>query len=304
MSTLLSNALSHHRESAERTGARHQRSVRELKEHDRDCALRFLSEDPLSGVHLRSMIEDRGLCHPAHRGSFFGYFEDDRLAGVALLGHVIMICATPEAEPAALSYFAKMAAEIGARGHVVFGPQEQVETFWKYLSARGRETRQANRHHWYVCRQARLPLGQLQLRRAGLDELGVVADAQAEMALEESGVDPRVADPEGFRRRVADRIEKGRTWVKIEDGKVVFKAELQSVTEEVVYLEGIWTHQDYRGRGIAKSCMTELVHRLLRRHLLLCLAVEPEHKAAQHVYRHVGFEHEGDYQARYLKAVE
>jgi predicted GNAT family acetyltransferase len=131
--------------------------------------------------------------------------------------------------------------------------------------------------------------------------LEVVATAQAEMAFEASGTDPRLSDPEGFRRRVAERIERGRIWVKIEEGKVVFKADLMSVTPEVVYLEGIWTHPDYRGRGIAKSCLTELVHRLLRQHLMVCLLVEPDEKAAIKVYEHVGFVHREEYQARFLK---
>jgi len=128
----------------------------------------------------------------------------------------------------------------------------------------------------------------------------VVADAQAEMSLEESGTDPRLTDLEGFRCRVAERIERKRTWVKLQDGQVVFKAELQSVTPEVVYLEGIWTHPDYRNRGIAESCLTELAHRLLRQHLVLCLAVEAHEQAALRVYKQVGFVYREDYQARYL----
>ena len=44
---------------------------------------------------------------------------------------------------------------------------------------------------------------------------------------------PRQSDPEGFRRRTAERIKRQRTWVKLQDGKVVFKVEIVSETEEV-----------------------------------------------------------------------
>jgi hypothetical protein len=276
------------------------RAVRELTEEDRKQVLQLLSEDPLRGVHLQSMIEDHGLCHPAHRGTFFGYFEDDRLTGVALLGHLIMIYGPDES----LSFFAQQAADIRAKGHVIFGPRAQVEAFWQHLSQYGRETRLVRDHLWYVCEQPRQPIDRLQLQRASLDELEVVANAHAEMALEDSGADPRLVDPDGFRRRVRERIERGRTWVKIEAGKVIFKAELQSITPEAIYLEGIWTHPDYRGRGIAKSCVSELTHRRLRQQQVICLVVEPHEEAARRVYEHAGFYHHGDYQARYLKLLQ
>jgi hypothetical protein len=277
------------------------REVRELSGRDYDRVVALLSEDPLQGVHLKSMVEDHGICHPAHRGRFFGYFEDHGLAGVALLGHLIMIYATSEAEAGALKHFARVAAEIRAKGHVIFGPREQVQALWRRLSQSGRETRLLRDYYWYVCQQPRLPLERMQLRQASLDELEIVAEAHAEMALEESGIDPRLADPEGFRQRVRGRIERRRTWVKLEDGKVVFKAELQSITAEAIYLEGIWVHPEYRSRGIAKSCVTELAHRRLSRQQVLCLVVEPGEQAARHVYEQVGFERYGDYQARYLK---
>ena len=274
-----------------------QREVRKLVEENRAEVIELLSEDPLRGVLLRGMIEDHGICHPAHRGHLFGYYEDRRLTGVALLGHHILIYG----EDTAISYFARVAAEIQAKGHMILGPQAQVEAFWHHLSQSGRETKLVSQQLWYVCEQPRWSLNQMQLQRANLAELGVVADAQAEMAYEASGTDPRVSDPEGFRQRVKERIQRGRTWVKIEDGKVVFKAELQSVTPEAVYLEGIWTHPDYRGRGLAKSCLTELVHRLRHQHQRVCLLVGPEEKVALKVYEHVGFVHSEDYQARFLK---
>jgi len=274
-----------------------QREVRELIEEDRAQVLELLSEDPMRSVLLRGKIEDHGICDPAHRGRFFGYYEDNRLAGVALLGHHILIYA----EDVALPYFAKTALEIQAKGHMILGPQTQVEAFWHHLSEYGRETKLVSQQLWYVCEQPQSSLQQMQLQRANLAELDVVADAHAEMAYEASGTDPRVSDPEGFRHRVAERIERKRVWVKIQDGKVIFKADLVSDTPEAVYLEGIWTHPDYRGRGIAKSCMTELVHRLLHQHQTVCLLVEPEEKAAIKVYEHVGFVFGEDYQARFLK---
>ena len=81
------------------------------------------------------------------------------------------------------------------------------------------------------------------------------------------------------------------------------QAELQSVTPDVIYLEGVWTNPAYRQRGIARECVVELTHRRLRKQQVLCLAVEPDEVAAMRVYEYAGFRHQSNYQARYPQPV-
>lgn len=275
------------------------RSVRELTGADREQVLDLLQADPLGGVHLQSLIADYGVSSPALRGRFFGYFVDEELAGIVLIGHQILFCAPDEA----LSHFARVAAESGIRSSVIFGPRRQVELFWQHLSAHGREQKQIRDFGWYVCEQPAQPLHRLRLLQASPEHLEMVVEAHAAMFIEATGTDPRLTDPEGFRRRALERIERNRTWVRIEDGKVVFKAELQSITPDAIYLEGIWTDPEYRGRGIARESVVELTHRRLRRNQVVCLVIEPGEKAAQHIYEYAGFRYQDDYQAVYLQPV-
>lgn len=274
--------------------------VRRLTEADRAETRRLLSADPVQTVHLQSLIEDYGFDSPALRGHFFGYFAAGQIAGVALIGHQVMIYAPDTA----LTLFADAAAESEVKINLVFGPAAQVTAFTAALRERGREPESARDFYWYVCEQPRLPLKELQLQQANLSHLEIVEGAHAQMFVEATGSDPRAKDAEGFSRRVRERIEKGRTWVKVEDGKLVFKAELQSITPEAIYLEGIWTAPESRGRGIAKACVVELTHRRLRKQQTICLVVEPGEKVAQHIYQQAGFDHCGDYQACYLQPRE
>src|SRR5690242_16344884 len=112
-------------EVQDRADAERRREVRELCEADRQTVTRLLAEDTLRGVHLLGMIEDHGIKHPAHRGRFYGYFEDDRLRNVALLGHHILIYSE-----VGLEYLAAKAHEIAASGSLILGPTRQVEEFW------------------------------------------------------------------------------------------------------------------------------------------------------------------------------
>ncbi len=270
-------------------------NVRELDELDYQQALALLAAHPIQGVHLESLINDHGLTSPALRGRFFGYFENDQLTGIALIGHQIMFCA-PDA---AIPQLARAAAASNIRTAVIFGSAQQVEMFWQHYAAEGRELKMQRDFYWYVCEAPVQPIRQFQLVQATAEHLEAVLEAQASTFIEATGNDPRQTDPEGFRRRTLERIERGRTWIKLENDTVVFKAELQSVTPDVIYLEGIWTRLEYRNRGIAKECVVELTHRRLRQQQVLCLAVEPDEQAAMRIYQHAGFHHQTDYQARY-----
>ncbi len=271
-------------------------AVCELREADRDRVLSLLAQDPVQNVILRGLILDYGMCAPELRGTLYGYFTGEQLTGVALIGHQLIVFAADDA----LASFAQKAVEVQARLYMILGPEQQVEKLWDYLSQHGRETRRMSAQRSYVCQQAGPAPERLQLLRANYAELDVVADASAEMALEASGVDPRQSDAAGFRHRIVERLERKRIWIKIVDGKVVFKADIFSDTPDTVYLEGIWTHPEYRNRGIAKSCMAELVHRLLRDHQTICLFTDETEPASQHVYEQVGFNFAAPYQARFL----
>jgi hypothetical protein len=269
--------------------------VRVLDELDYRPALALLTAHPHEGVHLESLITDHGLTSPALRGRFYGYFEQDELKGIALIGHQILFCAPDEAIP----LLARTAATADVRTAVIFGPTPQVELFWQHYAACGRELKMQRDFYWYVCETPAQPIRQFQLIQATPEHLDAVAEAQATSFMEATGTDPRQTDPEGFRRRVLERIERGRTWIKLENEAVVFKAELQSVTPDVIYLEGIWTHPDHRQRGIAREGVVELTHRRLRKQQVLCLAVEPDEAVAMQIYEYAGFHQQADYQARY-----
>lgn len=270
--------------------------LRELREADREQVLSLLATDPVPNVIVRGLIMDYEMCAPELRGILYGYYKNNQLKGVTLIGHQLFVYAPDEA----LVLVAQKAVETQSRVHLILGPEEQVEKLWSYLAQAGRETRRMSAQQMLVCHRTNSAPARQQLIRANFAELDVVANAQAEMAMEASGIDPRQSDPAGFRHRVVDRLERKRVWVKIADGKVVFKADILCDTPDTAYLEGIWTHPDYRNQGIAKSCVAELVQQLLCTRKTVCLFTDDSEQVAQRVYEHVGFQFAATYQARFL----
>lgn len=187
------------------------------------------------------------------------------------------------------------------RTHMILGERDKVEQFWNYYADEGQDMRLACREMLFELRRA-MELGdEVQgLRLATLDDLDQIVPVQAEMAEFESGINPMEIDPEGFRARCARRIEMRRVWVLEADGKLVFKADIQADTPDVIYLEGIWVNPSERGKGIGRKCLRQLSGDLLSRTKSVCVLVNEEHERAHTFYRMCNFKVRGVYDSIFL----
>lgn len=278
-----STAIGRHPDS---TRAR-QLSLSPLDQLDKDEVLSFLAERPLHTAIMAGWIRDNGVVSPLNRGTYYGCRDlQGKLQGVALIGHATLFDARSDDALVAFARFAKNCTN----AHMLLGEKEQVARFWEEYSDGGLEPRR-------ICRELLLeqswPVEVLEniegMRLATLDDLELVMPVQAEMAYEESGVNPLEKDPEGFRRRCARRIEQGRTWVWAEEGRLIFKAEVVSDTPEVVYLEGVWVNTEERGKGLALRCISQLVRTLLQRAPSVSIFVNENNPGAIQMYRRAGF---------------
>lgn len=262
-------------------------------------ALNFLSARPLHTVAMVSLIRDNGIVSPLNRGTFYGGRDaSGDLEGIALIGHATLIETRSEA---GLSAFATIAQTCSST-HVLFGEQEKLAVFWKHYSADGRAPR-------LLCRESlfemRSPVEAHEavpgLRRATLDELELIAAVQAQMAFEESGVNPMETDPVGFRSRCARRIEQGRSWVWIKDGRLIFKADIIAETSDVAYLEGVYVTPDERGNGYGLRCISQLGRTLLASVKSICLLVNEQNQLVEAFYRKAGFTRRSFYETIYMQ---
>ena len=276
--------------------------VIELTEDDRNEVLAFLAERPVHTVCLAGFIRDNGLVSPHNRGTFYGCRNSEgRLEGVALIGHATLI----EARTARAMEEFGLVAQGYQRTHMILGEKDKVEQFWNYYADEGQEMRLACRELLFELRYAMQVREEVKgLRRATLEDLDRIAPVQASMAEEESGKNPMEIDPEGFRARCARRIEMGRVWLLEEDGRLVFKADIQSDTPDVVYLEGVWVNPSERGKGIGRQCLRQLCQDLLVRTKSVCVLVNEENHRAHTFYRMCNFKMRGVYDSIFLQQTD
>src|ERR1043165_4484919 len=277
-------------------------SVDHLLNGEETEVLAFLAQRPIHTVAMTSLINDNGLESSLNRGTFYGCRDlNGRLEGVALVGHATLMETISDRALAALAHVAQQCTNT----HMIMGEKERVADFWGHYEAAGRRQRSAAREwlfelSWPI--EAREPVEGL--RRAAPAELDLVMPVQAELAFAESGVNPLQVDPQGFRTRCLRRIEQGRTWVVIEDGKLIFKADIISRTRQVNYLEGIWVSEDRRATNCGLRFMSALLRQLLEDTKSICLLVNETNKPALNFYQKCGFHFRATYETIFLPRTE
>jgi len=268
-------------------------SIAKLQPAEETEVLNFLKRRPLHTITMVGFIRDNGLVNPLNRGTFYGCRNrNGQLEGVALIGHATLAETTTDR---ALEAFAEI-AQTRSDMHMIMAERERVEEFWSYYADGGQSKRLACREmlmelHWPVPIQE----GYDNLRLATASDLELVLPSQAQMALDESGVNPLETDPHGFRERCLRRIQQGRTWVLVEDGQLLFKVEVISETAEVTYLEGVWVSPNARGAQLGLRCISQVGRTLLANTHSLCILVNEKNVAARNMYQRAGFKLRGIY---------
>jgi len=276
--------------------------VEQLGEPQTNEVIAFLAERPLHTVVMRGMIRDNGLESEFNRGTFYGVRNSEgRLEGVALIGHATFIETRTRGAVRELA----LTAQFHERLHMIMAEQEKVEQFWNSYADDGQPMRHACRELLFELKESVAFGADIEgLRLATIDDLELIAPVHAGMAEAESGINPLAVDPEGFLARCARRIEKGRVWVIVEEDQLVFKADVQAETPEVMYLEGVYVAPQYRSTGIGRRVMTRLCGRLLTKTASICALVNEENESAQAFYRLCGFRRVSNYDTIFLKREE
>ncbi len=262
--------------------------ARELKTEDITEVQSFLSIRPVHTVVMSSFIVDNGIESELNRGKFYGYRNlAGELEGVALIGHTTLVEARTDEALKALAFKARTSE---TPIYLVMLNGNDAETFWKYLSGGVSEPRlKCIEELFEISFPFAVQQSEWKIQNADMSQLLPVAEAQAEVAFIESGVDPMVRDREGFLKRVARRIEQKRVFVAMDGDKMVFKADIVAETDNVIYLEGVYVSPDYRGNGIGSKCLSSLSLELLNRVENICLLSNVEFKGAHKSFAKAGY---------------
>lgn len=268
--------------------------VRAYGLHDVDRALAVCAQDPVTNVFVAARIRESGLI--GTRGPLLGYEADGEHALCWCAANVVPV----EAGPRALAALAAKVVRRRASASSIFGPADQVLDLWGRLQRHWGEPREVRENQLVLTMQTPpsdigVPIDPL-VRRARPDELDILVPAAAAMFTEEIGYPPYRGSGAAYRRGVAGLVEHGHSLVRVEDGRVVFKADLGSVALGVAQVQGVWVHPDWRGQGLAAPAMAAVAEYTMR-HVAptVSLYVNDFNHRAIATYRRVGFVQTGTF---------
>jgi predicted GNAT family acetyltransferase len=268
---------------------RTQRALRLLGPADLPEVTALLARDPVVNVVTDYRARTTQLQPRWLNGEVWGYYEGATLTSVC---HSAANLIPAMAGTRAAEQFAARALSQGRRCSTLLGPSDAVEVMWERL-----------RHHWPVPREVRRGQPHLEIagpaavapdplvRRTTMEELEVLYPACVAMYTEEVGVSPEEGGGAAlYRARVAQLISRGWSFVRVDDGRVVFKAEVAAASPHACQIQGVYVAPDRRGEGLGKAGMAAVVELALTHVAPVVSLYVNEHNApARRVYEAVGF---------------
>jgi GNAT superfamily N-acetyltransferase len=271
-------------------------SVRVLTREDLPAAIRVLSKNPVENVFVASRVRAAGVEQSSLGCPVWGYEYDGALRALCHAGSNLVPVGADDGALDAWTEFAgpqRMCASI-------IGPSSAAMALWHRLGERwgscwgdARDVRP----HQPVMMIDHDPViaPNLSVRRVTLDHWDAYTDAAVKMYTEEIGVSPIQGNPAGYRFYVRQLITSGRAFGLFDGNRVLFKADLGSLSGSVSQVQGVWLDPELRGRGLAAPAMAAVVK--LARTIVptVSLYVNDYNRPARATYARVGFTEVGEF---------
>jgi len=268
--------------------------IRALSAADRDLAMEVCARDPQTNVFVASRILEGSLS--SQPGSLLGIGERGALQSLCWASANLV---PVECDQAALSMYADRVRRWRRQCCSIFGPADSVLPIWEDLRDDWGRPRAIRRHQPLMSAATPLAAGihrDREVRPARLSEVDLVVPAAAAMFTEEIGYPPYWGSGAAYRQSVAGLISRGHTFVRIQGGEVVFKADVGSVALGVAQVQGVWVAPALRGQGLAEPAMASVVE-LVQAEIapVVTLYVNDYNLPARRTYAAVGFTEVGSF---------
>jgi predicted GNAT family acetyltransferase len=274
---------------------RTQQGLRLLGPADLPDMLELTARDPVVNVFADYRARLTQLDPRWLGGEIWGYHVEGELVSAChSAANLVPIQATPEA----LGAFADRAVSLPRRCATIVGPSDSVDPLWSVLEPHWQPAREVREHqpHMEISSTPAHDVDPL-VRKSTEADLDTLYPACVAMYTEEVGVSPELGGgADLYRARVAQLVAKGWSFSRIEDGQVVFKAEVAAASPYACQVQGVYVDPERRGEGLAAAGMAAVVNHALRDIApVVSLYVNEHNVPARRAYDRVGFRQTGTF---------
>ncbi len=267
--------------------------LRVLSPRDLDSVMQVLAKNPIAHCFVASRVRGSGLDPWRLGGELWGWSEDGELSSLLYLGANLV---PVETTPAARTAFAERLRRIGRRCSSIVGPADDVNELWPLIADSWGPTREVRAvQPLLVMDGDSAIIPDYSVRQVHESEIDILVPACVAMFTEEVGVSPTSGGGgDAYRARILELIRMGRAYARIDNGKVIFKAEIGAIGDGVCQVQGVWVAPEFRGLGLGVPGMSSVVA-LARRQAapVVSLYVNDYNTAARRLYERVGFRDAG-----------
>lgn len=269
--------------------------VRVLEHSDTGQLWSLVNRNPVSNIFLASHLESTRSAGPtAAGGQILGYFDGPELASACWAGANI-VPVEADAHPA--KAFGRYLSRSGRSFSSIFGPAGAVLPLWAELESTAPAPFDVRQNQPLMAISTTPAIGPHPgLRFSTMDDFDSLLPACVAMFEEEVGYSPLIGGEAHYKQRIASFINRKHSMVAYDDdGQVIFKAELGSVSSQVTQIQGVWMNPSHRGRKLSASYLAAVV-KLAQQHApVTSLYVNDYNAPAMASYLKVGFERVGTF---------
>ena len=269
--------------------------VHALSPSDRDAALELCARNLPANVFVAARLLEGVLS--SQPGTVLGHKVGGTLEALCWSSANLV---PVEADAETIGFFADRVRRWRRHCASILGPADQVTELWRHLAPAWGPARAVRANQPLMSAMDRPSTLGIELdsrvRPATEAEVDLVMPAAAHMFEGEIGYPPYTGSGAAYRSALLNLIDRGHTYVVIEDGAVVFKADVGSVALGCAQIQGVWLAPHLRGRGLSIALMASVVEQVMEtRARWVTLYVNDFNASARATYARVGFEDVGTF---------
>ena len=174
---------------------------------------------------------------------------------------------------------------------VLVGERSLVEHLWTRLERLGMVARIIRDQLGFIVTPERFRgVRDLALQGGSVEHLPQIVRASAEMAKEEAQDDPYGRNPELFEQRIKERLDRGRDFIHLQDGRLAFKSNVSAISPLGGQIEGVYTVPEHRRQGLGRRGTSTITRWVLGRAERAFLLVNQDNESAKRLYVALGYE--------------
>lgn len=267
--------------------------IRQLFEIDRKIVEEYLKRNHIETTFLIGNIKYFGIENDKELrrcGDYFGYFEKGELKGIIPF-YNLGSCIPHYESQGAITYFIELMKERDFK--YLLGMRRIIEPLYENLKD-VKSFRNVSDDAYYINKN----LKEFQCKDIEIKNYYEIdLDLAAEFLVEASkiGFEREDASIEEAKKTLLQRAVEEDYLFAIKDGKIVATACIQTTTDEISQIGGVYTTPIERGRGYCKAIVSKLCRRIIERGKIPTLMVRKNNTSAVKAYEALGFEFYDDY---------